>query len=109
MKEENKALIDAIAAGDVNRIKALKRRLPYFIVITEDGEYSFSIPYEEGKGNRELRKGKGDWKQSLTPEEKELLDFDYGDDEIRGFDITIVKNEMQNGQQKQPDDLAGKL
>ena len=89
MNDERKILIDAIAEGDVKKIRAIQRRLPFFIVIYHGDEYSFSLPYEEGKGNREERTGKGDWEQSLTSEEKELLNFDYGTDEIRGFIVTI--------------------
>jgi hypothetical protein len=89
MDEERKILIDAIATGDVKRIKAIQGRLPFFLVIYHGDEYSFSLSYEEGKGNREQRTGKGDWEQSLTSEEKELLNFDYGTDEIRGFIVTI--------------------
>ena len=82
-------MIDAIAAGDVKKIRAIQRKPLFFIVIYHGDEYTLSLSNEEGKGNREERTGRGNWEQSLTSEEKEMLNFDYGTDEIRGFIVTI--------------------
>jgi len=89
MKTNRELLVDAIADGDAKKIWAIQNRIPCFNVIYHGDEYSFSIPYAEGAGNREERTGRGDWEQSLTCEEKELLNFDYNTDEIRGFIVTI--------------------
>ena len=90
-KTDRELLLDAVAAGDVRKIWAIKNRLPGFIVTYHGENYSFSIPYSPGTGNREERTGTGDWLEALTAEERELLDFDYGGNDISVF-IVCIKN-----------------
>lgn len=89
---DRKILVDAIASGDVRKIWAIKNKLPGFVVKYHNDEYAFSIPYPEGTGNREERTGTGDWLEALTAEERELLDFDYGGNDISVFVIYIKNN-----------------
>lgn len=86
---DRKILVDAIASGDARKIWAIKNRLPGFVVTYHDQNFSFKIPYPEGTGNREERTGTGDWLEALTAEERELLDFDYGGNDISVFVIYI--------------------
>ena len=86
---DRKILVDAIASGDARKIWAIKNRLPGFVVTYHDQNFSFKIPYPEGTGNRGERTGIGDWLEALTAEERELLDFDYGGNDISVFVIYI--------------------
>ena len=88
MKTQNRQqLIAAIASGNVQKLRNIKNKLPFFIVITRDGEYEFSIPYPEGTGNRDKRTGRGDWYDSLTNDEIEALEASHG---LKYFDIQIM-------------------
>jgi len=87
-KDSNRIqLINALSAGDVKKVRAMKRQLPFFTVFTDEkGEYSFSIPYTGGEGNRDQRTGKGNWEQSLTRDENERLNNSI---EIVCFEISV--------------------
>ena len=89
MKTQNREqLIQALAAGDIQKLRNIKNKLPFFIVITNaEGYYEFNILYPEGTGNSDKRTGRGDWHDALTRDEIEALEASHG---FNYFDVQIM-------------------